>query len=288
MTVRREMKLDRQGRVIQPGAPILPRIVAVPCRARKVICELQPGRTLVDAVAEALPGCAGAVLRLRGGGFGPMHYVWPDYARTPDNAAFYSDRFSPPGETALEQACLTFGSRGGSPWLHCHGFWTEANGLRSGGHILPDEAAVSSPIAVEAWLLDGAAFVTEPDSEINFNLLGPMPAQAAGEGEVEAVALRLRPGLEFAETLQAVVAGQGWKAASIQGGVGSLVGISFADGGSFTPRPTELFITGGGVTPSAAAIDLAIIDHQGSRLSGRLVGRNLVLMTMELVLIRSA
>jgi predicted DNA-binding protein with PD1-like motif len=280
------MKLDQQGRVIQPGPPIFPRMVAVPCRARRVQTVLQPGRTLVEAVAEALPGCSGAALELHGGGFGPMHYVWPDYARTAEHAAFYSDLLSPPGETQLEHARMTFGRRDGAPWLHCHGFWTDADGRRSGGHVLPDQAVVSSPISATAFVLEGAAFETQQDSEINFNLLGPVSASAAGEGEVDAIALRLRPGVDFADTLQRLVAQHGWSAATIAGGVGSLVGVHFAAGAGFSPRPTELFITDAYIRTDSADITLSIIDHEGTRLSGTLQGLHVVLMTMELVLLR--
>jgi predicted DNA-binding protein with PD1-like motif len=279
------MKLDNQGRVIQPGAELLPRIVAVPCRARKLSVDLRPGLSLLDAVAEALPGCQGAALDMAGGAFGPLHYVMPALPRSPEHAAFYSDIFSPPGETALEQARLTFGTRNGTPWLHCHGFWTEADGKLSGGHILPEQAMICAPIPVEAWVLDGAAFVTRPDSETNFSLLGPEAAPSTGGGEVDAVALRLRPGLDFAETLSGVVRTQGWRAARIVGGVGSLIGAMLADGTGLSPRPTEMFITASDIARERASIDMAMIDHLGTRCAGRLAAGNKVLMTMELVLI---
>ena len=144
---------------------------------------------------------------------------------------------------------------------------------------------MSSPIAIEAWVLDGAAFATRQDTEINFNLLGPITAPQNGAGKQAAVALRLRPGLDFADTLRGVVAGQGWQSARIAGGVGSLVGLALENGTGFSPRPTEMFITASDITPDRALIDVAMIDHEGTRIAGALAPGNKVLMTMELVLV---
>lgn len=287
------LPLDPTGRVIQPGPGAAPRTIVAPARARRLEFTLSPGMSLLDAAADGLAraseqDCVGALLNLAGGGFGPFFYVIPSIAVSPEHAAYYSHTYNPSGETRFETGCLTFGTRAGKPWLHCHGLWTEADGTRFGGHILPEEAMVSQPISVVAWALDGAMFDTRHDKETNFNLLGPETDARHGRGESEAVALRIKSGEDFARALAGVVRSQGWQAAGVVGGVGSLVGVGFADGRQMSPRPTELFVSHGEATRDGAVIDIAGIDHLGERFEGRLAAGNPVLMTMELGLIRTA
>ena len=287
------LPLHRDGRVIQPGPAIAPRVIAAPAWARRLEFTLSPGMSLLDATADGLAragekGCRGALLNLTGGGFGPFSYVIPSLAVSPEHAAYYSATFNPPGETSFETGCLTFGTRDGKPWLHCHGLWTEADGKRFGGHILPEEAMVSQPISVTAWALDGAMFDTRHDRETNFNLLGPETDAAHGRGESEAVALRVKSGEDLSAALAGVVQSQGWQTARVVGGVGSLVGVGFTDGRRMSPRPTELFVSHGAATLDGAVIDIAGVDHLGERFAGRLAADNPVLMTMELGLVRTS
>ncbi len=286
------LALNERGHVIQPGQPVASRIISVGGRARRLEFSLTPGMSLLDAVADGFaragePGCRSALLNLSGGGFGPFAYVIPSLAVSPAHAAYYSETFTPEGETAFETGCLTFGERDGKPWLHCHGLWTEADGKRSGGHILPDDAMIASPIHVTAWALDGAMFDTRHDPETNFNLLGPVADAATGRGEVDAVAVRLTSGEDFAQSLASLVRARGWNSARVVGGVGSIVGVRFADGRRVSPRPTELYIASGCVSRDDAVLDVSMVDHLCQRLVGRLAADNPVLMTMELGLVRS-
>ena len=286
------LALNERGHAIQPGPAAAVRILAVPSLARRLTFSLTPGLSLLDAVADALAragaaGCRGALLNMAGGGFGPFAYVIPSLAVSPANAAYYSATFTPAGETAFETGCLTFGSRDSKPWLHCHGLWTEADGTRSGGHIIPDDAIIASPIEVQAWALDGAMFDTRHDPETNFNLLGPLADAPQGRGGEAAVAVRLTSGEDFAQALASIVRAQGWARARVVGGVGSIVGVRFADGRRVSPRPTEIFITQGDVTGEDAVLDVALVDHRGERFEGRLAADNPVLMTMELGLVRA-
>jgi predicted DNA-binding protein with PD1-like motif len=287
------LALNAQGHVIQPGPALDPRLIASTGKARRLAFELPVGLSLLDSVAEGLkragePGCKGALLSLEGGAFGPFHYVIPSLAVSPANAAFYSETFSPAGETLLETGRLTFGARDGLPWLHCHGLWTEADGKLSGGHVLPEQAIIARPIAAVAWALDAAAFDTRHDKETNFNLLGPVSDAPTGRGETAAVAVRLKSGEDFAQSLAAVVRAQGWQTAAVIGGVGSIVGATFADGRTVSPRPTELFVRHGAVSRQDAVLDVAFVDHLGGRYEGLLAADNPVLMTMELGLLRTA
>ena len=186
---------------------------------------------------------------------------------------------------------MTLGSRDGAPFFHCHGLWREADGHLHGGHVLPEETFVAEPFEVDAFGIDGAMFLAEPDAETNFKLFGPVASPSNGARTTSrAFALRLRPNQDFTGSLEAFCRERGIISARIRGGVGSTIGARFADGSVIEPFATELAITSGLIAPGAtgaaeAALDVALVDYTGGIAEGRLVrGDNPVLMTMELVL----
>jgi len=264
-----------------PGPELQPRIIAVPTAVHERHITLPAGKSLLDAITGELGPCEGAVLHLNGGAFGPFHYVIPSLSATPDYAAFYSDVRTPEGASLLDAARITYGSRDGKPWLHCHGFWTDASGEPGGGHVIPDQTIIAEAITAEAWLLDGAAFVTRHDAETNFTLLGPEPAGGNGD----CLAIRLRPNQDLCTTLEQICATQGWRDAVIRGGVASIIGAVFDDGRAAEPFATEIFIRHGKITGGIARIDVALVNYLGELHEGRLQrGANPVLMTAELLL----
>jgi predicted DNA-binding protein with PD1-like motif len=282
-------------RIDQPGPAVPARIQWVEASGRAFAFTLQAGLPLLEAARRgfAAEGFASGTLRSKGGALGPFAYVMPALAKTPEHAAFYSDTFRPAGVTRLRMATMTLGTRDDAPFFHCHGLWTEADGRVNGGHILPEDAVIAEPIAVEAFGIDGAAFVSEPDPETNFRLFGPVPIKPATTGaetSSRAFAMRLRPNQDFAGALEAFCRDRGITRARIHGGVGSTIGARFADGHIVEPFATELAISSGEVAPGEggkleAAIDIALVDYTGGLAEGRLTrGNNPVLMTMELVL----
>jgi predicted DNA-binding protein with PD1-like motif len=285
-------------RIDQPGPATPARVQWVEARGRAFTFTLQAGLPLLEAARRgfAAEGFSGGTLRAKGGALGPFAYVMPALSKTSEYAAFYSDTFRPAGVTQLKLATMTLGQRDGAPFFHCHGLWTEAGGRVNGGHILPEEAVVAEPFAVEAFGIDGAAFMSEPDPETNFKLFGPgaiTPSSEAGtnsEATRRAFALRLRPNQDFAGALEAFCRDRDITRARLHGGVGSTIGARFADGRIVEPFATELAISAGGVAPDAngvlaAALDIALVDYTGGLAEGRLTrGDNPVLMTMELVL----
>jgi len=278
--------MDPNRRIAQPGPALMPRIVAAPCRVTERRFTLAPGGILLDSLHEVLGDGASAALHLEGGAFGPFHYVIPSLSETSEHAAFYSATFTPPGATRIEAARITFGTRDGAPWLHCHGFWTEADGTQSGGHVLPDLTRIATPIEVRAWVLDGAVFTTRHDPETNFNLLGPAP----GAGGGASYAIRMRPNQDLCTALEEFCVAHGLARAEIRGGVASIIGAVFEDGRQATAFATEMFIQRGTIAPDAAgrmvaSIDVGLVNYLGERWEGRLRrGANPVLMTAELVL----
>ena len=277
----------------QPGPPASERIQWVEARGRAFSFTLEAGLPLLEAARRgfAAEGFAGGVLNIRSGALGPFAYVMPALSKTGENAAFYSDTFRPAGVTRLRMGAMTLGQRDGAPFFHCHALWMESDGRASGGHILPEETVVAEPFGVEAFGIDGAAFLAEPDPETNFKLFGPVPSTRAGTNATSrAFALRLRPNQDFAGALEAFCGERGIARARIHGGVGSTIGARFADGRIVGPFATELAI-GSGVIVSGAdgaletELDVALVDYTGGLAEGRLMrGDNPVLMTMELVL----
>jgi predicted DNA-binding protein with PD1-like motif len=144
---------------------------------------------------------------------------------------------------------------------------------------------------VEAFGVDGAVFLGEPDPETNFKLFGPVACAASGaETTSRAFALRLRPNQDFAGALETFCREREIISAKIHGGVGSTIGVRFADDRIVEPFATELAIRSGVIAPNAigaleAELDVAVVDYTGGLADGRLLrGDNPVLMTMELVL----
>ena len=279
--------------IVQPGPPAPERIQWVEARGRAFSFTLEAGLPLLEAARRgfAAEGFVGGTLNIGAGALGPFAYVMPALSRTGENAAFYSDSFRPGGITRFKTGTMTLGERDGAPFFHCHALWTEADGRAGGGHILPEEAVVAEPFAVQAFGIDGALFTAEPDPETNFKLFGPVPAASTGAHTTSrAFALRLRPNQDFAGCLEQFCREHGIARAKIHGGVGSTIGACFVNGGVTEPFATELAVTAGTVTPGnsgslVAGLDVALIDYTGGVAEGRLVrGDNPVLMTMELVL----
>lgn len=297
----------------QPGPPAPQRIQWVEARGRAFSLTLEAGMPLLEAARRgfAARGFAGGVLNIPGGALGPFAYVMPALSKTGENAAFYSDTFRPAGVTQLRMGAMTLGQRDGAPFFHCHALWTEADGRAGGGHILPEETVVAAPFAVDAFGIDGAMFVAEPDPETNFKLFGPVPmafssemgtgsreedvarmkdAASSAETTSRAFALRLRPNQDFAAALEAFCRERGITHAKLHGGVGSTIGARFVDGRIVEPFATELAVSSGVIAAGAggapeARLDIALVDYTGGFAEGRLKrGDNPVLMTMELVL----
>lgn len=279
--------------VVQPGPPAPQRIQWIEARGRAFSFTLEAGLPLLEAVRRgfAAQGFAGGTLRIKGGALGPFAYVMPARSKTDEHAAFYSETFRPAGITRLTMATMTFGRRDGAAFFHCHGLWRETDGRAGAGHVIPEETIVVEPFEVNAFGLDGAVFIAEPDPETNFRLFGPVADPIAGfTGSCRAFALRLRPNQDFATALETFCRERGITSARLHGGVGSIIGARFSDGRMVEPFATEMAVRSGVVLSGeggalAAELDVALVDHQGGITEGRLTrGDNPVLMTMELVL----
>lgn len=279
-------------RIVQPGPAPHDRIVAVEARGASFSFDLEPGVALVEAVRRGFAdhGFDGGVVEFADMALSPFAYVMPALSKTGENAAFYSEIFRPPGISVVDRGSMTFGRREGAPFFHCHALWTEADGKRTGGHILPDETTVARRVTVNALGIDGAIFEANPDPETNFKLFGPVAAASRRSGSGRVFALRLRPNQDFSGALESFCAERGIEQARIRGGVGSTIGARFADGRIVENFATEVYIADGAVkrVPGGGfecRAEVGLVDYTGRVATGLLKrGDNPVLMTFELAL----
>jgi hypothetical protein len=270
----------------QPGPRQDPRVVSRLGTAYPLEFVLEPGLSLLEAVARPLrrAGFTSAVLELAGGGFDPFAYVLPAAATDAAHAAWYSAPRTPPAGAQLERGCVTFGQRfgqdGPEDWLHCHAVWQEVAGRR-GGHILPEESRVAAPIQARAWGLGGMGFQVAPDPETNFALFTPV-VQPAGPGGCRAIAFRIRPDEDLVGALAATCRQHGFHRAILRGSLGSLDGAGFVTGAKVADYATELLVTQGQVGPDGVALSILLADMAGQLHEGRLQpGQNPACITFE-------
>ncbi len=249
---------------------------------------LPAGSLLLDALHALLAaGYDSACLALTGGRLGPFAYVMPAKSPDADHAASYSATFRPAGETRLQAGAVTVGFRDGQPFFHCHAIWTEADGRRGCGHVLPDETVIAAPIQVRGAGIVGARFEAHPDRETGYSLLAPIATgRAQPPGARRAVALRLAPNQDITAALEQAGARAGFDRAEMAGGVGSTIGVHFDAASPITGYATELLVRHGAIccdgTGAPTEIDIVVVDLDGNIGEGRLVAAdNPVLITFE-------
>jgi predicted DNA-binding protein with PD1-like motif len=279
-------------RSIEHPGPVYPtRLQCVPANVRAVDVELPSGVTLLQGLADVVKaqGATSAVFSLREGTLAPMAFVMPALSDSPKHVAYFSERFEANGAARVESGSITFGARDGEPSLHCHATWVESDGRRRSGHVLASESRVETPVRLEGWMLDGAAFEVAPDAETNFNLL-QVSTGAPRSGDSNGLVVRVRPNQDLCLALEGICAERKIRRARVCGGVGSLIGTVFDDGRKVDPFVTEVFIRRGVIEPGAdgaprAEVDVGLVAHTGEIAEGRLErGKNPVLITFELVI----
>jgi len=257
-----------------PGTAAAQRNIVVNASLQSCQLQLQPGRSLLSALTEAFApsGATSAVLTLSGGELFPFAHVMPALSKSPAHAVYFSDQFDAQAPVQLEFATVTYGLRDGHAWLHCHAVWTDAEGMRHCGHLLPDESMLTTSTQTLA-----------PTP-------APSPGPTPGPTARPALAIRIAPNQDVCSALESICREHGIQQASVRGGVGSTVGAWFDDGRRVEAFVTETLVRHGRVHPGPdgrplAEIDVSMVDHLGGQASGRLMrGANPVLVTFELVL----
>lgn len=280
---------------LQPGTSEADRIAFVEARGRSFQFVLEAGVPLLEAVRRgfAAEGFVSGVANFGEIALAPFAYVMPALSTTPDFAAYYSETYRPAGVTHLIDGAMTFGSRDGASFFHCHALWREADGKLTGGHILPvEETVVARAATVHAFGLSGACFDGTLCRETNFKLFEPavdIPRETSTDQRC--FAIRMRPNIDLHLALEDFCREHDIRAARILGGVGSTIEARFADRAPMVNFATEVYIRDGRVAPDEqgvlqAAISAALVDYKGETGEGTLArGDSPVLMTFELVLV---
>lgn len=283
-------------RLKQPGRERADRVVSAVGAAESLEFTLQPGLTLNAAISGPLlkAGLEAAQVELSGGSFGPLTYVIPAAACDPGHAAWYSALRKPEGTSRLEAANVTFGRRDGGPFTHCHAFFTEADGSRRGGHVMPLDTVVAAPVTARAYGAREVGVGVEFDPETNFTLFTPRALAGIAPARRRIAFARVRPNTDIATALEDLCRQHGFAAGVVRGGVGSLVGARFADAPEVTDYATEVMVRSGVIRPGAdgdleAALDVSLVGMSGCLAGGRLLrGENPVCITFEIAVEETA
>ena len=276
----------------QPGQGRLERFESFEGVGRRLEFQLEPGLSINEAVAKPLraAGIEAASLVLDGGAFAPFHYLMPALSTDGYHAAWYSDVFAPAGETQFQNGNATFGERNSSSFIHCHATWIEHDGKLGAGHVLPHETIVSQPIRAIAWGVEEVRMVSEPDEETAFSLFHPVPSEKAitvVNNRLRTVIARVGPNEDIVGALEAICRKHDFAAATLRGGIGSLIGARYADGSKVDDIATEVFVTQGFVSSQSTGthVDIVMVDTGGNITRGQLLrGENPVCITFELCL----
>jgi predicted DNA-binding protein with PD1-like motif len=270
-----------------PGPPPTARAIVVPCRAEAVRLQLEPGRSVNQAVAEAFAraGVPGGYVRLRGAPVSPMRYVIPAASPDAGHAAWYSGTFAPAGVSRIEDAGLVAGRRDDQPFLHCHGIWRTPGGERRMGHLLPLETEFAEPVEAEAWTVTDAVFEAADDPETGFRLFRPAPCRKGGADGAAALLCAFRPNQDIGAAIEAACRSNGIGEAFVHG-IGSLIGAEFEDGTGMSSYATEVLLRQGRVAAGRATLDISMVGMEGELAEGRLArGVNPVCVTFEILIV---
>jgi predicted DNA-binding protein with PD1-like motif len=270
--------------LVQPG-PVHPRRIEwfgeTPRPLRYV---LPAGATLNEALTAPLveAGMQSATVVFRGAKLSPFRYVMPGPADGPGHVAYFSAPRVPEGVTVIEQANASFGWADGKPLVHCHAVWTEPDGRRRGGHILPGETILAETAQAEARGFAGIRMQASADAETNFTLFQPSGASVPGAAGILA---RVKPNEDIVSAVEAICRDSGIRDAIVRGSLGSLIGARFTDGDRVDDHATEVLVRQGRVHDGKAELELLVVDMQGEVHAGWLErGRNPVCITFDLVL----
>ncbi|MDF1747528.1 MAG: DUF296 domain-containing protein [Alphaproteobacteria bacterium] len=285
---------EADRRLIHPG-PINPtRIVSADGNLVSFDFTLQPGVTLINAIADAMKqaGVSGGAVILKDLVLSPIQYVMPAFSKTPDHVAYYSETYKPDHPIKINFANATVGDKDGAPFLHCHALWRSEDGKQKGGHILPHETFIAEKAQAHFYGTKNIAVTVGYDPETNFSLFEPKLtySEDSAPKEAKCVVARIRPNEDLIEGIEACCKQHGISKGKIRSGVGSIVGALFENGIVVEDVPTEIVLLDGDISTNTdgtlrADIEIGLIDAVGDIHSGTPVrGRNPVLISFEMVI----
>lgn len=281
-----------------PGPRVPQRRISVSTSSLVVPVVLPPGRSLVEALDLVLAplGVDSAQVELLDGNFTRLSYTYPAIDELGPAVVGYAQpasRAAAPARVIAGSA--TVGRRNGQRFVHCHAAWFDSNGALHGGHLWPADCMIGPDFRVVVHALDGVLSLSADDPESTLPVFTPQPRSAAGfrpgtgnDGEIRrAVMSRLAPGVELIGAVTDVMSEAGFRSASINGSLGSLVGAVIRRAGStlvVDGPATEATLTGRLDASGQAVVTLIAIDRFGSVHTGLLVpGENIIAVTAELL-----
>lgn len=278
-------------RLHHPGPALQPRVEMVAGHGEVFSLTLPAGATLHDAIAQGLGarGIESATLSFGGLRLDPLVYYLPAVIDAPYLRFGYSDAQMPPGGGELDLAFASFGRRDGAPFVHCHAVWRERDGREHGGHVLPPESILSHSVEARVAVLPGAALLSEPDAETDYQLFHPVRIveEIPRAGGPRLAFARVKPNEDLTLAVEAACREAGFRNATLRG-LGSLIGARFTDGTALDDQGSEILVTTGRIAPGEdgaprAEIDIMFSGFSGLAYRGRLArGDNPVCITFEL------
>jgi predicted DNA-binding protein with PD1-like motif len=243
---------------------------------------LAPGMTLNEAITAPLvaAGFQCGTITFQQTSLNPFRYVMPGPSDDDSHVAYFTAPHGPSGTSRIEQANATFGWAEGRPFIHCHAAWTEPDGSRRGGHILPHETIVTEPGEATAWCFRTVRIEAMADQETNFTLFQPSGTNAGRD-----LVARIKPNEDIVTALETIARIQGISNAVVRGSLGSLIGARFTHGGAVEDHATEVLVRDGHIRGGKAALDLLVVDMRGQVHEGWVRrGENPVCITFDLIL----
>jgi predicted DNA-binding protein with PD1-like motif len=270
----------------QPGPAHPSRIGCFRGEIQPLHFMLQPGVTLNEAVTAPLlaAGWQCGAVTFKGTDLNPFRYVMPGPADDANHVAYFTEPRAPRGTTRIEQANATFGWADGKPFIHCHAAWSEPDGRRRGGHILPLETIVAALGEATAWGFRDVRIATSLDLETNFTLFQPSGFQPSGAGQSTGAGLvaRIKPNEDIITSMETIARDYGICNAAVRG---SLIGACFKDGKRVADLATEVLVREGYIRDGKACLDLLVVDMRGQVHAGWLQrGENAVCITFDLIM----
>ncbi len=267
------------------------------------IVRLRPGQPLVGQLFDALHsiGARNGIAELSGGTLSPVSYCVPADGTHERRVSYSSARTTAHANLILGAA--TLGSRDGTPFLHSHCLWTHADGVLQAGHLWPETRIGQSPPVVVLHALHDVDLISADDPETAMPVFTPqlvkdpiMPEyQRDREGSSRSVIARVCPNEDITAAVKTLCASAGIRTAAIRGGIGSLIGATFAGPAGRGPLRvegpgTEVATLVGLLTTNPAGepevtITCTLVDKYGQVHAGTLVpGENPVAVTFELLI----
>nr|WP_294526416.1 hypothetical protein [uncultured Rhodopila sp.] len=270
--------------LVQPGPAHPLRIDWFRSDLRSLRFPLRVGATLNEALTGPLveAGFQAGTVVLRDVAVNPFRYVMPGPPDGAEHVAYFSAPRAPGGISRIEQANATFGWADGQPLVHCHAVWTEPDGSRRGGHILPHETIIAESAEVLARGFDSIRLQAEADQETNFTLFQPFGPRVSG---ADGILARVKPNEDILTAVETICRDNGITEATIRGSLGSLIGVRFSDGDRVDDDATEVLVRQGWVRNGLAAMESLVVDMTGEVHEGWLErGENPVCITFDLML----